>query len=81
MKKSKLLAVALIGLMLAGGLVLASCRAGCEGAGTCKWEGKTGSACTNVNYNNSTGKVTGCAVNVKRSKAAGGNVSTVECDC
>lgn len=47
MKKGKILALALIGLMLAGGLALASCRAGCEGAGTCKIEGSKGSACTN----------------------------------
>ena len=46
MKKGKLLAVALIGLMLAGGLVLASCRGGCVGAGTCEVKNGIGSGCT-----------------------------------
>jgi hypothetical protein len=41
MKKNKLLVLGLIALMLAGGLVLASCgRGGCEGKGTCEIEVK-----------------------------------------
>jgi len=50
MKKS-LLVLGLIAMLLAGGLVLASCRAGCEGAGTCdvKPDGNSfkGSVCSN----------------------------------
>jgi len=46
MKKSKLLAVALIGLMLAGGLALASCRAGCPGVGDCEVKDGKGSFCS-----------------------------------
>jgi hypothetical protein len=42
MKKSNLLILGLIALMLAGGLVLASCGGvGCEGAGNCTWNPKT----------------------------------------
>ena len=37
MKKSKLLAVALIALMLAGGLALASCGPKCSNEGKCKF--------------------------------------------
>ena len=50
MKKSKLLILGLIALMLVGGLVLASCHAACDGAGTCSLtykDGKfKGSMCT-----------------------------------
>jgi len=52
MKKSKILIVGLIALLMAGGLVLVSCRAGCEGAGTCEIDNGKGSACSN----------SGCAV-------------------
>jgi len=47
MKKGRILIVGLIALLMAGALVLVSCRAGCEGAGTCKYDGNKGSICTN----------------------------------
>jgi len=47
MKKSKLLVLALVAVLLTVGLVLASCRAGCEGAGTCEIKDEKGSVCTN----------------------------------
>jgi hypothetical protein len=65
MKKSKLLILGLIVLMLAGGIVLASCHFACEGAGTCDIDGQEGSFCTNVK----------CGV----FKATGKN--HVQCDC
>ena len=40
MKKSKLLVLGLIALMLAGGLALASCGANCPGDGTSTGKGK-----------------------------------------
>jgi len=46
MKKGKILVVGLIALLMAGGLVLASCRAGCEGAGTCEVKSNKGSVCS-----------------------------------
>ena len=66
MKKGKILIVGLIALLMAGALVLASCRAGCEGAGTCKVDGTTGSTCSDRD----------CAVN----KEANGS-NKVKCDC
>ena len=50
MKKSKLLVIALIGLMLAGGLALASCRANCVGDGNCTYDNNNnkGTLCTDV---------------------------------
>jgi len=71
MKKSKLLIVALIGLMLATGMVLASCRAGCDGVGDCSVKDGKGSFCVT-----GTGSENGCAAN----KAAGTNGSG-KCDC
>jgi hypothetical protein len=38
MKKSKFLVLGLIALMLAGGLVLASCGSKCSGDGECIWK-------------------------------------------
>ena len=52
MKKSKLLVLALVAALMTVGLVLASCRAGCVGAGTCEIKSNKGSACTDF----------GCAV-------------------
>jgi len=47
MKKGKFLILALIALVLAGGLALASCRSGCEGNGACKSDDKgKGTFCT-----------------------------------
>ena len=46
MKKGKILIVGLIALLMAGALVLVSCRAGCEGAGTCEVDDNKGSVCT-----------------------------------
>ena len=74
MKKSKLLVLGLIGLLLAGGLVLASCRAGCEGAGMCEVKNGEGSWCSNI-YRSSSGYI-GCAA----SKAVGTKGSG-KCDC
>jgi len=73
MKKSKLLVLGLIALMLAGGLVLASCHAGCEGAGTCKITrtsdgmGFKGSGCS----------TSSCAIYKSGSKVG----DTIKCDC
>jgi len=36
MKKSKLLVLALVAVLMTVGLVLAGCHLGCDGAGTCK---------------------------------------------
>jgi hypothetical protein len=72
MKKGKLLAVVLIALLLAGGLVLASCRAGCDGAGDCTVKDGKGSICFNIN---STNRNT-CAANKAVSEKKNGN-----CDC
>jgi hypothetical protein len=55
MKRSKLLVLALVAVLMTVGLVLAGCRIGCEGAGTCESKkggslysgGRTGSTCTN----------------------------------
>jgi len=63
MKKSKLLVLALVAVLMTVGLVLAGCRPGCEGAGTCETKkggnlytgGREGSTCTNEK----------CAVNKK----------------
>ena len=46
MKKGKFLILGLIALVLAGGLALASCRAGCPGNGDCKVENGKGSICS-----------------------------------
>ena len=48
MKKGKFLVLGLIALVLAGGLALASCRAGCEGSGACKVEDQKGTLCSNL---------------------------------
>ena len=66
MKKGKILIVGLIALLMAGALVFVSCRAGCEGAGTCEIDGLKGSICTNEK----------CAV---INQATGSN--KVKCDC
>ena len=76
MKKGKLLAVALIALLMAGGLILASCRAGCDGAGNCEVKKGKGSGCTNFSYSAFTGNFTGCAA----IKAAMEDKSG-KCDC
>jgi hypothetical protein len=84
MKKGKLLAVALIALLMAGGLVLASCRVGCDGPGNCNVKDGKGTGCTNfdVKYSFSltsgaTYTYTGCAA----MKAAAENKSSGNCDC
>jgi len=46
MKKGGFLILGLIALLLVGGLALASCRAGCEGNGTCEIKDKKGSFCS-----------------------------------
>ena len=75
--KSKLLIVALIGLLLAGGMVLASCgRTGCPGSGTCESKNRRGSRCSNISYNSNTKKYSGCAVY----KGVSGN-DDGKCDC
>lgn len=81
MKKGKILAVALIGLMLAGGLALASCRSGCDGAGTCSIDGGKGSYCSNYKINYSSGAVSGCAANKALVKSQLGKSSSGQCDC
>jgi hypothetical protein len=73
MKKSKLLILGLIVLMLAGGLALASCRAGCEGAGSCgiDYDGRTtvkGSTCSDSS----------CGV---MKEVAKGKKGVFKCDC
>ena len=50
MKKSKLLILALIGLLLATGMVLAGCRESCHGGGTCEIKNGEGSYCTNAAF-------------------------------
>jgi len=76
MKKSKLLAVALIGLMLAGGLVLASCRAGCDGPGNCEVKDGKGTACSNFTIGED-GPTGGCAAVIKGIMGSG----SAKCDC
>ena len=76
MKKSNFLVLGLIALMLASGLILAGCRAGCEGAGTCEIDsaGK-GSICSNlsITYN---GDAVGCAAGKATVNGHAG-----KCDC
>jgi len=76
MKKSKLFVLGLIALVLAGGLALASCRAGCDGPGNCDIKDGKGNACTNYSFNQSNGTVSGCAA----VKAIIGDKSG-KCDC
>jgi len=46
MKKSKLFVVALIATLMTAGLVLASCRPGCDGKGNCSVWNDKGTLCT-----------------------------------
>jgi len=46
MKKNKLFVVALVAALMIVGLVMASCRIGCEGAGDCEVSNGKGSFCT-----------------------------------
>jgi hypothetical protein len=72
MKKSKLLAVCLIGVLMAVGLVLASCGSNCSEHGDCETTGNTrGSFCDDDD----------CAVNkVWNGKSSSGQGVTT-CDC
>jgi hypothetical protein len=46
MKRSKLLVLALVAVLMVAGL-LAACRPGCPGDGNCFSDGTKGAACTN----------------------------------
>jgi len=75
MKIRKLFIVALIAVLMISGLVLAGCRIGCEGAGTCDISGGKGSYCSNINYSYLSG-LTGCAATKAYSTKSSG-----KCDC
>ena len=80
MKKSKLLAVALIGLMLAGGLVFASCRAGCPGVGDCEVKDGKGSFCSNFKIDDKD-NFSGCAAIKALRESDEKNKKSGKCDC
>jgi len=66
MKKGGFLILGLIALLLVGGFALVSCRAGCEGNGTCEIKDRKGGLCTNEK----------CAIYVEVRKGNDG-----KCDC
>jgi hypothetical protein len=68
MKKSKLLAVCLIGILMAVGLVLASCGSKCERDGNCDVEARY--YCHDSS----------CSVYIEINRNQGKNTS-VKCDC
>jgi len=78
MKKSKLLAVALIGLILAGGLALASCRAGCPGVGDCEIKDGKGSFCSKGGNTPSSNM---CAASKAMAESYLGTKKSGKCDC
>jgi len=78
MKKSKLFIVALIAVLMVGGLVLTGCHIACDGAGTCEIKNGKGSYCSNISYSSTSYiGVTGCAATIS-ANVSGGNA---KCDC
>ena len=73
--KKKIFAVALVVMLLVGGLILASCSA-CPGMGGCEVKFVNGDWNTNPNDGYSSCEKSGCAVNNRE-----GKTGTLECDC
>ena len=46
MKRSKLLVLALVAVLMIVGMAFVACRPGCDGDGNCKVDGTTGQSCT-----------------------------------
>ena len=73
MKKSQLLVLGLIALVLAGGLALASCETGCPGGFTSGGKGKCESGMKQCKDN--------CISNQKKKNPFDSGYSEYKCDC
>jgi len=74
--KKKIFAVALVVVLLVGGLIMASCRIACPGVGSCEVKFVDGAWDTKPEDGYSSCKNSGCAVNNRD-----GKTKTLECDC
>ncbi|MCL1930970.1 MAG: hypothetical protein FWF55_04085 [Treponema sp.] len=81
MKKSKILVVGLIGLLMAGGLVMAGCdEPGCSNDGKCEYQ----TAVLDGYYGSSSGVDNVCGdsdCNVYKQKYSGGATARADCNC